>query len=162
MRWTFFPRFYPDLQAHDAGRARFWQTHVPLSLGILGLFALPPVERWVGGDARLFFALVLLHLLAFGADVHLKLYERSPAAVTTLRLTLGFAAALSLAIVPGRMLAPLFSFYGVYVLYLTRYATGSLYLTLLIAAGPLVAGAIWDLRGTSSSSSTGRRSRSSR
>lgn len=144
MRWTSFPRFYPHIHARDSGIRRFWRVHVPLSAAVIVFFELPAVERWVGEDASWFFTLVLLHLAAFAADVHLRLYERWPTAITTMRLSLGFAAALSIAIVPGKMLAPLFSLYGFYVLYLTRCAPASFYIAALVALGPFFAGLLWE------------------
>lgn len=147
MRWTLFPRYFPDLQATDAEPRRYWLIHVPLMLAIMGLFALPQVEAWIGVDLRVFLVLVALHLVCFAAEVHLGLYQRSPTVWTTVGVTLNFTAAMTIALLPGRMMAPLFSFYGLYVLYLTRAAPASLYVTALIAGGPLLGVVFWTGEG---------------
>lgn len=154
MRWTWLPRYYPDLHASENVPWRFRFVHTPMVLAIVGFFALSPVQAWMGADPTLFFGFVLLHLAVFASDVHIGLYRRWPVAFTTIDITINLAAAVCIAALPGRVIAPLWALYGLYVVYLTRAFPMAAYAFALIVAAPWVVLAIWDVAGTSSFAET--------
>lgn len=148
MRWTWLPRYYPDIHASDNDPRRFWIVHVPMVLAIGGFFALPPVHSWIGADPRIVFAFIVLHLGVYVSDIYLGIYRRAPIAFTTLDVTVNVAIMAGVAALPGRMVAPLWSFFGLYVLYLTRAFPLSAYALALVVGAPLMVGQVWTLLGT--------------
>lgn len=148
MRWTWLPRLHSDIHQSEAQPLRFWLVHVPMVLAIAGFFALPPVRAWTGADPSIFFVLVLVHLAGFAADVHFGLFRRCPTLHSTLIVSVNLLAATSIAILPGRVILPLWALYGMYVLLLTRNATVSPYVFVLVVGAPLLGGLVWELSGT--------------
>ena len=154
MRWTWLPRYYPDLHASENAPWRFWFLHVPLLAAICGFFALPPVRAWMGTEPYVFFAFVLLHLVAYATDLYVGLYERWPVAFTTIDITINLSAAVCLAALPGRVVLPLWVFYAYYVIYLTRAMPVAAYPFALVTGAPWVVLWIWDALDLSSVAST--------
>ncbi len=147
MRWTWLPRYYPDLHASDNDPRRFWIVHTPMVLAIGGFFSLPPVHAWIGADPRIVFALILLHLGIYASDIYLGIYRRAPVAFTTLDVTVNLGIMAAVAALPGRMVPALWSFFGLYILYLARAFPLSAYTLAVVVSAPLMVGQVWTLSG---------------
>lgn len=147
MHFTWLPRYHPHVVASEMQPRRFW-LHAFMVLGIVGVLALPPVRAWTRIQPWFCLGLVLVHLACFGAEVYLGLYRRWPTLWSTVYVTWNLVSAVAIAILPGRMILPLWSLYGIHVLYLTRAVTISPYLIALIVSAPLFAGWAWQLSGS--------------
>jgi signal transduction histidine kinase len=78
--WTLWPQPDTDVFGDDTYSARFlFQVDLPIVLGILFLFFLPPVRAWTGCDPALIAAGLAVHFAVFAAIVAVG-YRRVPPA----------------------------------------------------------------------------------
>lgn len=78
--WTLWPQPDTDVFGDDTYSARFlFRVDLPIVLGILFLFFLPPVRAWTGCDPALIAAGFAVHLAVFAAFVAVG-YRRVPPA----------------------------------------------------------------------------------
>ncbi|MCD6023451.1 MAG: putative two-component system sensor kinase, ATP-binding region [Fibrobacteria bacterium] len=78
--WTLWPQPDTDVFGDDTYSARFlFRVDLPIVLGILFFFLLPPVRAWTGCDPALIAAGLAVHLAVFAAIVAMG-YRRVPPA----------------------------------------------------------------------------------